>query len=338
MNGQAPELAERAGAQGPGDSARIAVVIPCYRVSQHIEAVIGTIGPEVGWILCVDDACPEGSGSFIAEHLKDPRIAVLTNERNLGVGGAVMRGYRHALQLGAEIVVKIDGDGQMDPRLLPDFVAPILRGEADYTKGNRFFNPRELGEMPSMRLIGNAVLSFMNKLSSGYWDIFDPTNGYTAIHAQALRELPLDRIDPGYFFESDMLFRLNTCRAVVQDVPMAPRYGGEESSLSLTREVLRFAGGHARNFVKRIVYSYFLRDFSLASVLIVLGVLLTGFGIAFGAFHWLISATGDEPATAGTVMLAGLPIIVGVQMLLTVLGYDVQSVPRLPLQRRFRRR
>ena len=188
----------------------VAVAIPCYKVTQHVLEVIRTIPASVSRIYAVDDACPSGSGAFIQQHCTDPRVQVLFNPENQGVGGAVVTAYRQAVADGMDIVVKIDGDGQMNPRLLPLFVRPIQDRRADYTKGNRFFRPESVRGMPAMRLFGNAVLSFMTKLSCGYWSIMDPTNGYTAIHTSLLRELPLDKLERRYFFETDMLFRLNT--------------------------------------------------------------------------------------------------------------------------------
>mgnify|MGYP002040991694 FL=1 len=195
---------------------RIAVVIPCYKVTQHVLGVIADIGPEVERIYAVDDACPEGSGRFVEQHNHDPRVRVLYNPENRGVGGAVVTGYKAAMSEGIDIVVKIDGDGQMDPRLLPLFVRPLQRGQADYSKGNRFYRPESVQGMPPIRLFGNAVLSFLTKLSCGYWNVMDPTNGYTAVRTCVLAELPLDKLERRYFFETDMLFRLNTVRAVVK--------------------------------------------------------------------------------------------------------------------------
>lgn len=199
---------------------KIAVVIPSYRVKGHILSVIGKIGPTVHKVYVIDDCCPEGTGDFVLQNNSDSRVTVIKHQDNQGVGGAVMTGYLAALKDNIDIVVKIDGDDQMEPSLIPDFTAPIIAGEADYTKGNRFFNLDNIAAMPKIRIFGNAVLSFMTKLSSGYWDIFDPTNGYTAIHTDAIKHLPLNKISKRYFFESDILFRLNTLKAVVVDVPM----------------------------------------------------------------------------------------------------------------------
>lgn len=309
----------------------IAVVIPSYKVTRHILEVVRAIGPEVDVIYCVDDACPDHSGNFIESELSDPRVRVLRHAQNLGVGGAVMTGYRQAVADGARVIVKIDGDGQMDPSLLPAFVAPILRGTADYTKGNRFWDLRHINQMPLGRRIGNLGLSFMAKASTGYWNIFDPTNGYTAIHADIAAYLPLESISPRYFFETDMLFRLNTLRAVVLDVPMDAKYGDEVSGLKTTHVLGEFAFKHLRNFFKRIFYNYFLRDLPVASLELLLAIALLGFGLAFGGWHWWLSSHTGIAASTGTVMIPALAVVFGLQLALAFLNYDVASVPRQAL-------
>lgn len=308
----------------------IAVVIPCYKTSAHVCDLIRGIGDEVGVIIVVDDCCPEKSGTLVEENCDDPRVRVIYHSLNQGVGGAVLTGYQAAIEMGADVIVKVDGDGQMDPSLIPVFVEPIISGEADYTKGNRFFDLEEIRAMPNIRIFGNAVLSFMTKLSSGYWDVFDPTNGYTAIHADVARYLPFTKISRRYFFETDMLFRLNTLRAVVVDVPMDAKYGDEVSGLKISQIVGEFLFKHVRNFGKRIFYNYYLRDMSLASIELPLGLLLLISGAGFGGYHWLESARNGVVTTAGTVMLAALPILMGGQLLLAFLGYDIASVPRRP--------
>jgi glycosyltransferase involved in cell wall biosynthesis len=311
----------------------IAVVLPCYKSKQHVLDVIARIGPEAALIVAVDDACPMGTGAHIEQNCRDPRLVVLRNAVNLGVGGAVMHGYRVALERGADIVVKIDSDGQMNPALLPSIVRPIVEGLADYTKGNRFFNIDDLHAMPTIRLIGNAGLSFLTKLSSGYWNVFDPTNGYTAIHRVALELLPLGKIDARYFFESDMLFRLNLAGAVVVDIPMRAVYGDETSNMKISRIFLSFLGKNLRNFGKRIFYRYFLRDLNLGSLELVAGVLLLGFGTIFGLTQWISAVAAGHPASAGTVMLSGLPVLAGIQLLIGFFSFDLTGVPRVPLTR-----
>ena len=266
----------------PTDSSppSVAVVIPSYKVTRHILQVIASTGDDVDHIIVVDDACPEGSGKLVESGCSDPRVCVVYHAQNQGVGGAVLTGYQRALELGADIIVKIDGDGQMDPALLPNFVAPIAALEADYTKGNRFYDLRNIGQMPAIRLFGNAALSFMAKVSTGYWDLFDPTNGYTAISARVAALLPFERISRRYFFETDLLFRLGTFRAVVVDIPMDARYGDEVSNLRIGKVLTEFLLKHGRNFFKRVFYSYFLRDMSLASLELLAGCALVLFGVS----------------------------------------------------------
>ena len=266
--------------------------------------------------------------------LKILRIRLLLHEENQGVGGAVVTGYRQALADGADVIVKIDGDGQMDPKRIPLIVEPILRGEADYVKGNRFYNLEGVRAMPLARLVGNAGLSFLSKMSTGYWNLFDPTNGYTAIHSAVARAIPLHKLSRRYFFESDLLFRLNTLRAVVTDVPMNACYGEEKSSMNLLRVLIEFPCYHTRNYLKRLFYNYFLRNFSVASVNLIAGTILLVFGVVFGGYKWYTGVRMDVLASPGTVMLAALPVILGAQLLLSFLNLDVSGVPTVPIQRK----
>lgn len=315
---------------------KIAVVIPCYRVTQHIIGVISKIGPEVQTIYVVDDCCPDSSGDFVSQHCSDMRVKVMRHEVNLGVGGAVMTAYRQALADAIDIVVKIDGDGQMHPGLLPQFVQPLLHDRADYAKGNRFFYPSDARRMPIVRLIGNIGLSFVTRMSSGYWAIFDPTNGYTAITKEALSLLEFDKIHNRYFFESDMLFRLNLIHAVVTDIPMKAVYADEESHLSVGRSLGEFAWFNLRNTTKRIGYQYFLRDFSVASLELVVGSAAMSFGVIVGVMAWIASAKTGIPATSGTVMLSAMPIILGLQLLLAFLSHDIHSQATEPVSTKLR--
>ncbi|MEN4917353.1 glycosyltransferase family 2 protein [Achromobacter spanius] len=315
---------------------RIAVVIPSYKVTRHVLDVISRIGPECNRIYVVDDACPEGSGRYVEENCTDSRVRVIFHEKNKGVGGAVITGYRAAIEEDQDIVVKIDGDGQMDPALLPDFVEPIVSGEADYTKGNRFYDLEEIHGMPKVRLFGNAMLSFMAKFSSGYWDLFDPTNGYTAVHVNVLRRLPLHKLSERYFFETDILFRLNIVRAVVVDVPMDASYGDEVSNLKVSKIIGEFMAKHMRNAFKRIAYNYYLRDMSLASLELPMGISLLLFSIFFGGSHWISSAHHNVSSPVGTIMIATVSLLMGVQFLLAFVGHDVAQVPRRVIHRQTR--
>ena len=315
----------------------IAVVIPCYRVAKQILKVIAGIGSEVSLIVVVDDDCPEKSGRLVQKECRDPRVIVEFLESNQGVGGAVLAGYRKAIQLGAGVIVKLDGDGQMDPDLISRFVKPILAEEADYTKGNRFFDLESLRGMPILRLIGNAGLSFISKLSSGYWRVMDPTNGYTAIDSRVAAALPHDKIASRYFFESDMLFRLNTLQAVVEDVPMDAIYADEQSNLKIRRVLVEFPLLYLGRFLKRIFYSYFLRNFNAASIELLAGLVLTASGTIFGLTQWARYSQLQVAAPAGTVLLATVQIILGAQLLLSWINFDLNSSPEKPISRKLYR-
>ena len=312
---------------------KISVVIPCYRVASQILDVLGKIGPDVDAIYVVDDACPQGTANLVQEKCQDARVIVLSHEANLGVGGATITGYRRAIVDGADIVVKLDGDGQMDPANIGQLIRPIQDRLADYSKGNRLFDPEYVVSMPKLRLFGNAVLSLFAKLSTGYWDLFDPNNGFTAISVRVLERLPLHKISNGYFFESDMLFRLNSYRAVAVDIPMKAIYGAEKSGISVPSAAVEFFVKHWINTIKRIFYNYYLRDFSIASLELILGLTLVLFGGVVGALFWWASISTGVVATAGRVMLAALPVIVGIFLLLSFLNYDIRNIPRTPLQR-----
>jgi glycosyltransferase involved in cell wall biosynthesis len=311
----------------------VAVVIPAYRVADQILDVVKSIPEFVRHIYVVDDACPENSGALVSQQIQDKRVKVLVNQTNQGVGGAMVAGYQAVLaETDAEIIVKIDGDGQMDPSLVPRLIGPILQQAADYTKGNRFDSIEDLEQMPKLRILGNAALSLFSKFSSGYWNITDPTNGFIAIHRTALERISLNKLSRGYFFESDLLFRLSIIRAVVIDVPMSARYGNEKSNLKIRKVLFHFPYRHSVNLLKRTFYNYYLREWNVGSLQLPLGLGLTIFGLSFGLQSWANSSAAGIAATTGQVMISAVPLILGFQLLLSFLTYDVSAVPRRPRQ------
>jgi glycosyltransferase involved in cell wall biosynthesis len=319
---------------------RIAVVIPCYRASETICGVVRGVSAIADAIYVVDDCCPEGSGDRVEAAGFGPSVTVIRNPRNLGVGGAMKRGYSAAVAGGVDIVVKLDADGQMDPAFIPRLVAPLVAGTADYAKGNRFGRRHLMpasgagaGRMPTVRRIGNNLLSFLHKGVTGQWQVMDPTNGFTAIHRRAIEAIDLAALSDCYFFETDMLFQLGLAGATVEDVPLPARYSGEVSSLRVRNVLLRFPGLALRRFGKRVATRYFLDDFNMASVEIILGLPLMLFGTLLGLYHWLRAIESGVATSAGTVMFAALPIIIGFQLLLSAIGYDIADRPRTPLQR-----
>jgi dolichol-phosphate mannosyltransferase len=312
---------------------RIAVVIPCYRVAAQVADVVRSIPPSYAPIVCVDDASPDDVAAALAA-LGDPRVVYVRHERNRGVGGAVMSGWAEALARGADVVVKMDGDGQMRGEDLDTLVAPVLDGSADVAKGNRFVDHAALRAMPRVRLVGNALLSFGVKLVSGYWNVLDPTNGFVAVRASVLRRLDLDWLAPRYFFETSLLVALNVARARVADVALPARYGDAPSSLRVRHVAATFPWLLLRSFGRRFYWRYLIEDFGVVSVGVLLGLPLLLFGMAFGGWHWVQSVRTGVPATAGTVFVAALPIILGVQLLLVALVLDVLASPTVKRGRR----
>lgn len=296
--------------------------------------VIEQIGPEVSKIYVVDDACPDFSGQLVEKESIDERVEVIFHAENQGVGGAVITGYKAAQKQGADVIVKLDGDGQMDPKLISTIARPVLEGHADYSKGDRFDSLENLFGMPRVRIFGNAVLSLWAKFSTGYWSMTDPTNGYTAIHRRALEAINLDKLRKTYFFESDILFRLNIANCVVADVPMAAVYGDEKSNLKIRQVMVEFPLRHLINLNKRIFYRYYLREWNVGSFELPLGFMLTVFGIWFGLSSYLAASAAGVATTAGQVTASAVALILGAQLLLSFLSYDVQSEPRIPRQRR----
>ena len=314
---------------------KISVVIPTYKACDTICNVVSRIQSCVDKIYIIDDACPNSSGFHVEKHCKDTRVSVLKNQLNLGVGGATIRGYIEALKDGCNIVVKMDSDGQMNPEDLMKIMEPLLSGRADYAKGNRFYNIEDLVEMPRIRVFGNAILSLMCKVSSGHWHIFDPTNGYTAIHSTALQLLPLNKIEMRYEFETDILYHLGLIRGVVEDVPIKAQYRDEQSGIIIKKEIINFFKLHIKNSIKRVFYNYYLRDMSIASIQLPVGVFSLIFGVIFGINEWWGSVITGMPATPGTVMLAAFPILFGTQFLLYFIQNDINQMPRIPLQKKY---
>jgi len=306
---------------------KIAVVIPAYKVRLHLENVVRKLPEFIDNIIVVDDACPEKSYEVL-QNLDIKKIIVINHEVNMGVGGALISGYKKALSLEVDVVIKVDGDGQMDTSYISSLIEPILDGNADYTKGNRFVDFKALRAMPKVRLLGNSALSFMVKASSGYWNVMDPTNGFTAISNKALQDLDLEVINRRYFFESDMLINLNIENAVVKDVSIPAKYDNENSSLSITKTIVEFPPKLFKGLIRRIFFKYYIYDFNMGSLYMLLGFPMFFGGIGFGFYRWIIGATQNIENSAGTVMLAVLPIILGVQFLLQAIGIDIDNVPK----------
>ena len=309
----------------------LAVVIPAYHVEDTIEVVIKELPSYLRHIIVVDDASPDNTSALVnALASRDRRIVLIRHAQNQGVGGAMLTGFKKALELGAQVIVKIDGDHQMDPAYIPALITPLLEGQADYAKGNRFRDFESLRHMPLIRRIGNLGLSFLTKAATGYWNCFDPTNGFFAIRAEMLEELSFERIDHRYFFETSMLANLYLLDAYIQDVPMPARYRGERSSLSVWRVLVEFPVKLFATLLRRITLRYFLFDFSMVSVYLLTGIPLILFALIFGSIKWIQYARLGVAAPTGTVILPTLALILGIQILLSAVEIDMKAAPKSP--------
>lgn len=316
--------------------ARVGVVIPAYRVSAQIQDVLKGIPEFVEGVIVVDDKSPDDTAERVLA-LADPRVTLLRHEVNQGVGGAMRTGFRAALERGFDVIVKLDGDDQMDPARMAQLVQPLVDGTADMTKGNRYESMSSLTKMPIVRILGNTGLTFLVKLASGYWKIFDPANGYVAIRAGVLGRVRLERLYNRYFFESGLLIEMGKLRAVIRDVAIPARYGDEHSSLSIVHTLLTFPPKLLWGLGRRLFWRYFVHDFSALTVFFVLGMpLLLGGGL-YGLIVWLDVLRTQVDATAGQVMMSAMPIILGMQFLSQAIVLDIQNVPDDPLSERIER-
>ena len=306
---------------------RIAVVIPAFNVARHIADVVKAVPDFIDVVIVVEDAATDETAKVVRS-LEDPRLTVVHHPINQGVGAAMATGFRTAIDRGVDIVVKMDGDGQMDPQFLPALLDPIVLDGYAYSKGNRFLWEDRLREMPTLRLVGSFALTFLSKLASGYWHVFDPVNGYVAIEMDVLRKLPLHRMARRYFFENDMLIHLNVFRARVRDVAIPARYGDERSSMRITPVLMTFPWFLFKGFWYRVYQRHVLREFSAVAMFWVLGSLMLAWGTGFGALTWLRSILTNRVATTGTVMLSVLPFIMGFQLALQAMLLEIQESPR----------
>ena len=308
------------------------VVIPCYKVAAHIEQVLQTLPDCVDEIILVDDCSPDNTGEVL-ERLsqQDSRIAVIRTPKNMGVGGAMTAGFREALRRGCDIVVKLDGDGQMDSSRITEMVQALENEDYDFVKGNRFFDKFALRKMPQVRKIGNFGMSFLVKASSGYWQVSDPTNGFIAIRKETLQKIDMDWLSPRFFFESSLLCELYYTGAKIKEISMPAIYGEEKSNLSVLKSLLTFPPKLLGRWLRRIWLSYYVYDFNIGSLYFAAGSLLFFFGLIFGIIRWVHFATLGIAAPLGTIMIAVLTFICGFQLLLAAFQYDLTC--RNPFQK-----
>ena len=306
------------------DGKRVAVVVPARDEEALIGGTLAGIPEFVDRVYVVDDDSRDGTATR-AQEAGDPRVEVISHPENEGVGAAIVTGYRRALAEGIDVACVMAGDGQMDPADLERIAAPVVRGEVDYSKANRLFTGQAWQLMPRHRYLGNAVLSMLTKIASGYWHVADSQSGYTAISRETLEQLDLDRIYPRYGFPNDMLVHLNVWNARVRDVPSRPIYGvGEQSGIKLRRVIPSIAWLLFKGFLRRLREKYVIRDFHPLVFFYTLGILLTLAGLILGAVETILRLKGNE-LTTPTMILVALLLISGSQFTLFAMWFDMES-------------
>lgn len=306
------------------DGLKIAVAIPCYKVEQHLPHVVAGLPSFVDHVLLVDDHSPDGTPALVDRlAASDPRITALHHPVNQGVGGAMKSAYRKAIEMNVDVVVKVDGDGQMDASYIEPLVQALA--DAEFSKGNRLFDRRQLHRMPAVRRMGNMGIGFMVKAASGYWNVSDPVNGFFAIRTATLRLMDLDRLADRFFFESSQLIELHYTGARIAEVPMPAIYADERSNLSIGKTLLSFPPRLLGAYIRRLHLSYFVFDFNICSLYLLVGLPSFLFGLVFGLCEWIHYASISSPSPTGTIMVAVLTFVLGFQMLLAAAQYDISA-------------
>jgi len=303
----------------------IAVIIPAFRVKSRILQVLDNIPVEVDQIYIVDDLCPEKTGKFILENKNNDKLKVIFHEKNKGVGGAVKTGYLLAQQNGAEIFLKIDGDGQMDPKLIFKFIDPLILKKNDYSKGNRLYNFKNFFIFPKTRLFGNLALSLITKFSTGYWNILDPCNGYTAIRADIFKKIKIEKISNDFFFETSMLFELSMIEATVIDVPMKPKYFDNQSSLKIYKIIPKFIFMHLFYFFKRIYFTYYCSKKTFASLVFAAVLVLFSINVIYFFFYCYNLSLNNDIISIPTLKILKMSFYLSIIFLILFIYMDIKS-------------
>lgn len=308
---------------------KIAIIIPYYNASKQILRVISKIPDYIHSVIIIDDMGPEPLPKTEIQNTinKSTTIVFLANEKNLGVGGATKHGFSSAIEHQYDIVIKVDADDQMDLNYIPQLLEPIITGKCDMAKGNRFRDFKALNNMPLVRRLGNLVLSFLIKLATGYWNNFDPTNGFFAIKVDSLKNLNLNKLANRYYFETSLLAELHTFDTKIADIPMPAIYGDEKSGMKLWKMPFLFGAKLPITLFKRIIKEYFLYDFNIGSIYIFFGFPLFLFGIIFGGITWREASITKELVHTGTIMIVTLSLILGFQLVLQAIQYDIIKAP-----------
>ena len=303
---------------------RVAVVVPAFDEEGLVGETLRGIPEFVDRVFVVDDASRDAT-SAAADEVGDRRVLVLRHERNGGVGAAIATGYRQALEEGIDVTCVMAADRQMDPDELHGLVEPVARGDVEYAKANRLFSGEAWKVIPRTRYLGNAVLSLLTKIASGYWHVADSQAGYTALSLAAIRRLDLDALYPRYGFPNDMLVHLNVQNARVRDVPSRPIYDvGERSGIRLRSVVPRISWLLFKRFWWRMGQKYVIRDFHPLVFFYVFGVLMLGLGLVLGLVELVLRIAGNA-ITPATIVLVAVLVIAGLQMTLFAMWFDMEA-------------
>lgn len=304
----------------------IAVVIPCYKVEKQIQQVVAEIPEYITSIILVDDASPDKTGEILEQLSKEnPKVTVIHHSKNQGVGGAMISGFQEAIKQKHEIVIKIDGDGQMNTAYFGQMIKAVTQENYNFAKGNRFFDRKMLRKMPAIRRMGNLGMGFLIKMASGYWNVFDPTNGFFCIQTSTLKRIDFNRLSKRFFFESSLLIELYYTGARIKDIAMPAIYAEEKSNLSVWKTFFTFPPKLFKSFLRRIWLRYFIYDFNIGSLYIFSGIPLFLFGIIFGIVKWVHYAGLHVATPTGTIMIAVISLVLGFQMILSAIQYDIST-------------
>lgn len=309
---------------------KIAIVIPFYNASKQVVRVVSKIPEYIHTVIVIDDC---GKELFPEKEIRNillnkVKFVFLKNKNNLGVGGATKKGFEFAIEHNYDIIIKVDADDQMDLNYLPDLLNPIVENKSFITKGNRFKDLEALKSMPFVRKIGNLGLSFLTKVATGYWHNFDPTNGYIAIQTSILKKIDLSKIHNRYFFETSLYAQFYFQEAKIIDISIPAVYGDEKSNMNVFKMFFVFSKNLSYTFIKRILKRYFLYDFNIGSVYLILGLPSFLFGVIFGLKTWLVSSTENKLTPTGTIMIITISIILGFQLLLQAIQIDISNAPK----------
>jgi glycosyltransferase involved in cell wall biosynthesis len=303
---------------------RVAVVVPAFDEERLVAETVRGIPAFVDRVYVVDDGSRDRTAAVIVD-LADPRVLLIRHDRNLGVGAAITTGYQQALAEQVDVTCVMAADNQMDPSELEALVAPVARGEVEYAKANRLVSGEAWTVIPRTRYLGNAVLSLLTKIASGYWHVADSQAGYTALSLAALRRLDLDRLYPRYGFPNDLLVHLNVQNARVRDVPSRPIYDvGEQSGIRLRSVVPRISWLLFKAFWWRMGQKYVIRDFHPLVFFYAFGALMLAAGFLLGLLELVLRIAGNAITPASIVLVAVL-LIAGLQMTLFAMWFDMEA-------------